>query len=116
MLYLILSATATILTIIYYYEVVVHVREEQSPMRDYHLCTEWIHFIEKNVDKSVTPIHCNQCLKMIILFDQRFRQGFPAVIFNEWLNDLYNYADIRYRQIVADRVDLSEITSEMLLE
>ncbi len=97
---------------LYYYEVKKPVDREA----DFDLRHQWMEFIQANIYASFTKYHCHQCRKMIVLFDERFRRETPPVIFNEWINSLYDRLDTRYKNICTEDDRLSSVTSENALD
>ncbi len=97
----------TSLLFLYYYEVKKPVDKEVV----FDIRHQWMEFIQANIYASFTKYHCHQCRKMIVLFDQRFRRETPPSIFNEWISQLYDRLDTRYRNICTEDDRLSSITS-----
>lgn len=104
------TAVVTATCFLYYYEIAQPVREEQKPPRS--LRDEWIDFINANIIQSKTTYHCHQCRKMIMLFDLRFRKVTPPQPFMEYMENLYNRLDTRYKCIKQEDDGLSNLTSD----
>ena len=105
------TSCITALCFLYFYEVKRPVDREFNE-QSLDLRTDWMDFINANIRASFTKYHCHQCSKMIELFNARFRKETPPYIFNEWINQLYNRLDSRYKNICTEDDRLSNITSD----
>lgn len=111
-------ATTLFILVIYYYEIVLPVKREKPrpTIIDRNMSLEWMDFIHANIYSSYSAYHCHQCRKLIILFDQRFRKEVHPEVFNEWINNMYNRLDNKYKAILTEDISPGNMTIDTLLK
>lgn len=110
----VISGSVVFLAMVYYYEIKKPV-DQGIPDQPRDLRYEWFDFIRANINQCRTGYHCHQCRKLIVLFDQRFRKDMPPQIIVEWVEQLYNYLDNKYKSILSEDEGLSNLTSENVI-
>lgn len=117
--YLITSAiTALIIAgcFLYQYEIVLPVKREMKDNKKQPLNIEWIDFIHANINSCFTEYHIHQCRKLIILFEQKFRNQIPPHVFSDCVESLFNRLDTRYKTIRNEDDRLSNLTADDALK
>lgn len=77
---------------------------------------EWQDFVRANINACIHEEHCLQCTSLIHLFDVKFRRFVPQKFFDRITEDLWNRLNTKYTSITSQSVELSNVTTAMLLK
>lgn len=69
----------------------------------------WKNFIEACCNSCTIPDHCRSTYQLLKLFKIRFNNELPSHLLNEWIENLSNLIDKKYKAVVASG-DPTEIT------
>lgn len=111
----ILTITITGIIVYFYQEIKYRVFKPVAIEQNMGDAQAWKNFIEANIDSCFTTAQCFCAYELIKLFSKRFKNQMPVHVFADWIENLSNRIDTRYKVIKREDEEMSELTIDQLV-